>query len=288
MRILKNFFHKIKTTIIRATNPSIPYVDDIKRFGNEAEDDFIKSLILELPSCEIKRNIIINTPNGNAEIDFLILYENRLFAIELKSWKGVLIETEDSFVQEKRDKWTGEIHTKYLKSPFKQLKRAIYLLKNSSKVDAWINPIIYFYNEELESIIIDSEDDWFDNTKDIVNFIINNDNKSSKNAKTFFDNCICADYLYSNFFDKSISCIINRPTLVFKTEEYTIPPEKINYITIKHHLTYDELYIVLIDNSTEIVRVENGSIDVDVNGFKKTYFLSKLDHIKLGSIITSI
>ena len=288
MGIFKNFFHKIKTTIIRATNPSIPYVNEIKRFGNKAEDGFINLLINELPSCEIKRNIIINTPIGNAEIDFLILYENRLFAIELKSWKGVLIEQEDGFIQEKRDRWTDEVYTKRLKSPFKQLKRAIYLLKTNSKVDAWINPIIYFYNEELESINIDSEDDWFDNTKDMVNFIINNDSKSSKNAKSFFDNCICADYLYSNFFDKSLSCIINRSTLIFKTEEYTISPDKINHITIKHHLTYDELCIVLIDNSTKIVKVENGSIDVNVNGFKKNYFLSKLDYIELGNVKKSI
>ena len=126
---LKNLFHKIKTGFARLSGKSIPNISSTKRYGDSGEESFIGKLKTELPFSRIKRNIIINTSYGNAEIDCLVLYRDKLFAIEVKRWKGCLTETDNGFIQEKTDRWTGEIHSKYQKSPFKQLNRAIYLLR---------------------------------------------------------------------------------------------------------------------------------------------------------------
>ncbi len=82
-----------------------------------------------MPDCKIKNNVIIHNSYGNAEIDCLILYKNKIFAVEVKRWKGKIVEKNDCFVQKKIDKRTGEVHIEKRNFPFKQLKRAIYLLR---------------------------------------------------------------------------------------------------------------------------------------------------------------
>ena len=140
---IRAFFHKIKMGFLRSREASIPFVDAVKRYGNTGEDTLVVGLRRELPACRIKKNVMIFTPEGNAEIDCLVLYGDKLFAIEVKRWRGQLTETEDGFRQEKTDRWTGEIHTKQVRSPFKQLGRAIYLLKKQIPIKAWVNPIIF-------------------------------------------------------------------------------------------------------------------------------------------------
>lgn len=99
---IRAFFHKIKTGFVRLGEPSIPCVTAAKRYGNDGEDEFTYMLYRELPSCKIKRNVVIIAPEGNAEIDCLVLYQNKLFAIEVKRWKGRLMEREDGFLQKNR------------------------------------------------------------------------------------------------------------------------------------------------------------------------------------------
>ena len=103
------------------TNRSIPHVSDAKRYGSSKEMAFAYYLQEELPDCKMKQNILIHTDDGNAEIDCLVLYKSKLFAIEVKSWKGNLSGNDEGIVQNKTDRWTDEIHTKYHKSPFKQI-----------------------------------------------------------------------------------------------------------------------------------------------------------------------
>jgi len=99
---IRDFFHKIKIGFLRLGGSSIPYVDETKRYGNYGEDKFVYMLRHELPSCKIKRNVVISTPEGDAEIDCMVLYQNKLFAIEVKHWKGCLTEMESDFLQEKK------------------------------------------------------------------------------------------------------------------------------------------------------------------------------------------
>ena len=220
---IRSFFHKIKMGFVRAGESSIPYVNEAKRYGNYGEDEFTYRLRRELPSCKIKRNVVISTPDGNAEIDCLVLHNNKLFAIEVKRWKGCLTERDDGFLQEKTDRWTGEMHTKLLKSPFKQLGRAIYLLRKQIPLKAWVNAVVFFEDDELESVSAFSDNVWFDRYQDLVDYI-SNDGKTSfgTSANDFFEKCVPADYLYANAWGNSLHCIINRATLRFETPQGNI------------------------------------------------------------------
>ena len=281
-----SFFHKIKMGFVRALEPSIPYVDEAKSYGNDGEDEFVYMLQSKLPSCKIKRNVSISTSEGDAEIDCLVLYHNKLFAIEIKRWKGYLTEQHDGFLQEKTDRWTEETHTKILKSPFKQLGRAIYLLRKQIPVKAWINAIVYFEDDELESIEIFSDNIWFDRQQDLLNYIVN-DGKSSSDtaANDFFEQCIPADYVYSKTRGER-RCFINRDTLNFESPKGIITASQIVSIRIVHHWSYDDFYIQLIDGSENVISLENAKINVKDNGDTSTYPLCKLDYIQLGRTLT--
>ena len=280
---IRAFFHKIKMGFVRAGVSSIPYVNEAKRYGNYGEDEFTYRLRRELPLCKIKRNVVISTPDGNAEIDCLVLYNNKLFAIEVKRWKGYLTERDDGFLQEKSDRWTRETHTKLLKSPFKQLGRAIYLLRKQIPIKAWVNAVVFFEDDELESVSAFSDNVWFDRYQDLVDYI-SNDGKISfgTGAKDFFDKCVPADYLYAHAWGKSLHCIINRFTLRFETPQGNIYADNIISIRIYHHWSYDELHITMTDGSERTVSLENAKIQVSDNGRISTYALCKLDYIELG------
>ncbi len=280
---IRAFFHKIKMGFVRAAEPSIPYVSEAKRYGDYGEDEFTYMLRRELPMCEIKRNIVITTPEGNAEIDCLVLYRNKLFAIEVKRWKGRLTEGEYGFLQEKTDRWTGETHMKHLKSPFKQLGRAVYLLKKQIPVKAWVNTVVFFEDDELESVSVGSDNVWFDRCQDLVNHMCHEGKTSfGRSATDFFEACVPADYLYANAWGKSLHCRIHRASLLFRTPQGVIDPAGIASIRISHHWSYDELYIKMSDGSERTVTFENARIQVIDNGRVGIYALCKLDYIELG------
>ncbi len=278
---LRSFFHKIKIGFTRMGESSIPYTTQAKKYGDWGEDEFVYAIESRLPGCKIKKNIIIQTSEGNAEIDCLILYKNKLFAIEVKCWKGQLVERDGDFVQYKRDRWTDEIHTKIHKSPFKQIRRAIYLLRKENPENAWVNSVVFF--EEADRIEGDSDSVWFDDIDDLT-YHIQNDGKVSwsNNAERFFDKCIAADYLYCNSWGKSLHCIICDESLRFTTPEGVLTRKGIDSISIVHHWSYDELKIKTVSGRVFFVNRENDYIVVNDNGYKYRYALCKLDYIKLG------
>lgn len=281
---IKSFFHKLKMGFVRMGGTAIPYVSSTKRYGDNGERYFLDDLIGKLTTAQIKQNVIINTEEGNAEIDCLILYQNKLFAVEVKRWKGRLTETENGFIQEKTDRWTGEIHTKYQKSPFRQLNRAIYLLRKQIPGRVWINSIVYFEDAEFEGVSTLSENIWFSDINDLVNYI-ENDGKvtfGNNEAKNFFDKCISSDYLYANSWNKSLHCIISSAFLNITTEQGLITRKDISHINITHHFSYDELQITLNDGSGRRTIIENGTIVVNDSGRLATYSLCKLDYIEIG------
>jgi hypothetical protein len=261
---------------------SIPHTTQAKRYGNWGEDEFVYHIRTHLPNCQIKRNIIIQTLEGNAEIDCLILYNNKLFAIEIKRWKGELTECDGQFVQRKLDRWTDEWHTKIQKSPFRQLARAIYLLRKQVPEKAWINSIVYF--EDADRISINNENTWFDNVYSLTEYIQNNGQVSyGNNAQAFFNQCIPADYLYSNFWDKSLHCVICDDSLIFRISNKVVHKSDISTISIEHHWSYDELYIKTRQGITYNTKCENEHIKVIENGYARQYALCKLDYIELGN-----
>lgn len=285
---IRAFFHKIKIGFVRRREDSIPGINSVKRYGNDGENKFINIILSELPSCKIKKNVVISTSEGDAEIDCIVLINNKLFAIEIKRWKGHLTEQEDGFLQEKTDRWTEETHTKLLKSPFKQLGRAIYLLRKQIPINAWLNAIVFFEDDELESISTFSDNVWFDNYQSLVNYI-KYDGKSSfgKAAHDFFEKCVSADLLYTDrFWGSSLNCVINRDTLRFESSQGVIPADRIACIHISHHWSYDELHITMVDGSEETATAENAKIQVSDNGRISTYALCKMDYIELGRTIS--
>lgn len=280
---IKNFFHKIKMGFVRVGETSIPQVSSTKRYGNYGENEFVRFLKQALPTCRIKRNVIINTFEGNAEIDCLILYNNKLFAIEVKRWKGRIVETEEGFVQEKTDRWTGEIHIKYQKSPFKQLNRAIHLLRKQILDKAWINAIVFFDDDEFETIETMSDGVWFNDINRLVEYIRTEGQLSFTNSNSkFFEKCIAADYLYEKSWDKSLHCIIDEKTLCFNVENKKITKDQIRFINVKHHWSYDELLITLKNGENFCITQVNRKIKIFDNGVIKEYDLCKLDYIELG------
>lgn len=277
-----SFFHKIKTGFTRIGEPSLPYTTQTKKYGDCGEDEFAHAIQSRLPDCKIKKNIIIQAAEGNAEIDCLILYKNKLFAIEVKRWKGQLVESGGDFVQYKRDRWTDEIHTKVHRSPFKQLGRAIYLLRKQIPDNAWLNSIVFF--EESDCIKIESDNVWFNNQEELVSHIISNGKSSKGNsASTFFDKCIAADYLCCNVWDKSLHCIVCDDSLRFTTSTGILDRSNILSISISHHWSYDELNIITLYGVCHTVKIENGSVYVIDNGHKYRYAFCKLDYIYLAT-----
>lgn len=280
------FFHKITMYFVRDSEDFIPDMNEAQRYGNDGEDALIRILCREMPCCKIKRNVFVSTDEGNAEIDCLVLYRDKLFAIEVKCWKGKLIDQGDDFLQEKTDTLTEQVYRKHLKSPFKQLGRAVYLLKKQIPVKAWINTVVFFEADALASISVRSDDVWFERIPDLVNYIRNNGRPSfGTGANDFFEKCIPADCLYDNVRESIRHCRINRDTLRFESLQGTVSAEQIVSIDIEHHWHYDNLHITLTDGSKRWVSLENAKIQINDHEGNRVYALCHLDYIELGRTI---
>lgn len=279
---LRSFFHKIIIGFERKKGTSLPRPSEAKKYGDNGEDKFIIDVLSRLPYCNIKKNIIIKTPTGNAEIDCLMLYKNKLFAIEIKRWKGQLIERDEHFIKYKSDRYTNDIYSNVLKSPFKQLGRAIYLLKKQIPDNAWVNPIVFF--EESTVIDIESNNVWFNDVDKLISYITKEGKASQESsAKSFFDKCVAADYLFDISQGKYLRCAISDDSLNFITHLGKIKKRDIASINIEHHWAYDELKIKMRNKHTCTITVENGSVAVLENGSVSRYSLSKIDRIVLSN-----
>lgn len=281
---IRGMFHKFGIGIVRHLQPSIPKLSDAKKYGNYGEEVFAKTILDMLPDAQIKNNVLISTDEGKAEIDCLILYENKLFAIELKTWKGTLFEEDGKILHEKIDRWTGETHSKIERSPFKQLNRAIYLLRKQNPINAWVNPIVFFASfegdEELEVYVSDDKV-WFNRVYDLVSYIKNQSKPSNaKYVKSFFSKCIAADQIISNSSKRTLNCIIIKDSLNFNNENNKA--DSIVSIDISHKWSYDKLSIKYKDGTSCTVNTENWKIEVDDNGILKKYALSKISRIEIG------
>lgn len=169
------------------------------------------------------------------------------------------------------------------KSPFRQLNRAIYLLRKQIPGKVWVNPIVFFENDDLEEVSVFSDHIWFANPQKLLDYI-RNEGKGSfvTESKSFFEKCISADCLYDNKRKRFLRCVINRASLRFKTRQGLIPDDDIKSVRIVHHWTYDELYVQTTDGSVYLYTHENGKIEVDDYGDVACYALCNLDYIELG------
>lgn len=278
---IKVFFHKLKIGFVRKGGTVIPYTSGAKQYGNEGENTLVDSLLKRLPSCRIKQNILISTPEGAAEIDILVLHRNKLFAIEVKHWKGRLAEVDGRIVQDKIDRWTDELHRKQHKSPFKQLNRAIYLLRKQIPGKVWVHPIVYF--EDASWVNISEEHIWFCSVDELVSYVsTEGDTRSSEDAQKVFDACIAADVLYATSRGRTLYGQISDKSLYFPIGNRFLTRRDIWDIAIRHHWAYDELYIRTMAGEELYTVEENGFVEVFHDGWSRQYALCKIDYIQLG------
>ena len=278
----RSILYKLKTGISRLFATSLPTTTQAKRYGDRGEEQLTEELLQRLPGCSIKQNVMIDTPQGKAEIDCLVLYKNKLFAIEIKHWKGNLIEQGESFIQNKTDQWTGEIHSKQHRSPFKQLGRSIHLLRTSIPDRVWINGITYF--ADADKICVTSDNIWFQDIHDLIHYIDTSGTESLHPA-AFFRKCIAADMICAKGKWNTLRCIICDNSLKLDTPMGTLYRKDISTIEIKHHFTYDTLLIQLRNGTHTRITIDNGKIRVFDNGKYYAYALCKLDYIEIGNEI---
>lgn len=280
MGLLK-LFHKIKISCIRRQEVPIPPFSPQKQYGSYGEDEFAYEMEHLLPDCRMKRNIIIESDDGDAEIDFLILYRRKLFAVEVKRWSGTIEGNINHIKKEKVDKWTGEIYTETPLSPFVQLKRAVYLLKKQQNQKVWINTIVFF--EDADTVRLEGDDVWFTEIKELAEYIkCGGESSYSGDTAKFFNNCRSADYLYTYIYGIELRCIIRDSSLVFDISGRRLTRRDIDLIDITHRRTYDILNIKARDGESYTAELENGFVEVTDSGRTRSYALSKIERIKLG------
>ena len=277
-------FHKIGVGLKRIfSSNSVETVSDQKMYGNDGEIEVEEEIQRLLQTCIIKSNVMVNTPKGNCEIDLLVSYEGKLFIIEVKHWKGRLFEQNGYFIKEKDDRWTDEVHEKELKSPFGQVKRQIYLLKEQTKSNPWINPIVFF--ADADYVKANNEVEWFIDIKELVEYIRKEGNTSKpQELKNCLNNAVVADFLYSPsvWGERSLHCIIREDSLSFNIDGRIINKKDILRIDIEHHFSYDTIKLRLQNGNIVTTDLENHEIVVlEGNGLYR-YSFAKIQTIIIG------
>lgn len=279
---IKKIFHKIGIGLKRKFQKSIPSVEPEKLYGKQGELKFFEELKNVLPSCEMKNNIIVSSDKGDAEIDSLILYRNKLFAVEIKNWKGKQIEHEGKFYSYKRDKYLGINHIKPNKSPFDQVNRAIGLLKRTINGNVWINAIVYFQNNRDISIESGAEKVWFSDINELADYIrLQGKICYGNTARDFFGKCVASDCLFATE-RKFLQGNISFESLCFAADGCMFTRNDIKSIHIKHKWSFDNITLRLKNGEEKTVKAENAKLNITIREKTYEYFFSKLANIELG------
>lgn len=156
----------------------------IKNAGKMGEYVFNKIMYDILNNDDILLNNVELDVNGKeAEIDNLIINKNGIFIIEVKNYVGTLYGTADDYEWEKeKTSPGGNVFTKQVKNPIRQIKRQVYILSQYLKennIRIWIEGYAYFVNSnspveneyilndiyELEQIIHRKQNKVYDDKK---------------------------------------------------------------------------------------------------------------------------
>ena len=278
---IKEFFHKINVGLERKAGDTLPRVSEEKEWGSMAEDQTYQKLRYMLPDAKIFKNVCLDSKKAKGEIDFLIVYDLKVFVIELKCWKGRIYQDGDIFYKEK-DSYE-ETFTKELRSPIRQLNGNIYKLKQKFN-NIWFEKALLF----LESESVSLEDDDFPYFTDIYNLIdyIKNEGEQNKPyAITYLLNNIKQyDLIISKglWSGKEKHCIIDPYSLNFTINGTNITKNQIDNISISHNFSYDELRITLKNKNVLYTTEENKTILYIDNNQTYSVSTSKIDYIKIN------
>lgn len=290
--MLKNLFAKIKELFLglsqkrearrkdreihnarKKERVDISPLSDAQIYGTLGEREAVNDIISLLPEARIKTNVIILNKNGNAEIDCMLLYRGSLFAIEIKSWKGDVYETEDGFVKHKRDPYTGEIHTKYFKSPLRQIRRAISLLKENMTGHVYINGVVYI--EENDSLRVSEGSPVFDRIEDLVDYIERESKPTSQASTKFFNELRPADRIIGSGIFGTRKQLLAVAILDFATQGAW-------YMDVIHNYTSDTAVLHYQDGTTKAYSFENKKIKALTTDGAVELTLSGIDRIIFG------
>ncbi|NLN80279.1 MAG: NERD domain-containing protein [Erysipelotrichia bacterium] len=275
---IKNFFKKISLGISRTTGYSLPFTSSKKRVGNYGELEVYNELRTKLPEAIIIRNVCLNSKLAKGEIDFLIIYQAKVFVLELKSWRGNIYQDGDQFFQNKQSSG-GNSYVNKLDNPFKQIKRNLYQIKQQFN-NLWFEPIILFI--ETNSININRDIEWFTSVDKLVNYINSVDIKTNNeyHINSMMEKIQSYDKIISSSrFNKELSCIIDDSSLRFIANEKEIIKDDIISIKVNHHFSYDDVIITLGNREEVLFRLNNHKITFRKNGKSDIVNLSKIDVI---------
>lgn len=97
------------------------------RRGEKAATDIIKTVLRD--DDYMYTNIEISFEGKPAELDNVIVNKYGVFIIEVKNYNGKLVGTEDDYEWTKYHRTSaGNVYSKTVKNPIKQVKRQIYIL----------------------------------------------------------------------------------------------------------------------------------------------------------------
>ena len=268
-RAEKRKIHKERTS----QRVNIEPLSDAQIHGIIGERAAVNKILDFLPDARIKTNIIVLSERGNAEIDCMILYRGSLFAIEIKSWTGDVYETADGFQKDKRDPYTGEIHRKLFKSPIKQVRRAISLLKENMNERVYINGVVYI--EDNDSLRVNEGSPVFDRIEDLVDYIEKESKPTSQASTKFFNKLRPADRIIGSGIFGTRKQLLAVAILDFATQGAW-------YMDVIHNYTSDTAVLHFQDGTTKAYSFENKKIKAMTTDGVKEYTLSSIDRIIFG------
>lgn len=139
---------------------------EIKRAGTHGEIVFRHKIRDVLDSNDVLLNNVeveVEDEDLRTEIDSLIINKNGIFIVEVKNYNGKLYGDADD---REWDKYKitpgGQVFSKTVRNPFKQINRNIYILSKylrENNLKIWIKGYVYFVNDnspvEDERVISD-------------------------------------------------------------------------------------------------------------------------------------
>ena len=286
----RQFFHKLGNTIAcigkRTFSKNVPYEEDWEIYGDEGEKYVQCELNKLLPNANIFCNILtINDDRVIGEIDTLVILDDKIFAIEVKHYRGDIYEENGELYQ---DKPNAECVTRLPRNPFKQIKSNVYKFKNiNNGEDYWINEAVFFVG--ADSIDIVSYDNWFTNIDCLVEYMLNEGRPSKRTSIDYVVSKInCRDEIIGRgLWSKKRCDRIIRDVLTFENAEgqnVDIDLHNVKKIIVeKHRMSRDDLAIIMRDDSSIQVVATDTTISVkDYLGNIERYMFSKIDAVYLN------
>ncbi len=280
-RKIRDFFHKVGAGFKRMGAETLPFTPVEKKYGIFGESGMYDRLRALLPDAVIKKSVCLDTETAKGEIDFLIVYQNKVFLVELKSWAGRVYQEGDRFYKEKESRG-NQTYTKEMKSPFQQIRRNTYLIKQQFP-DIWFEPAVVFQNSDSVNIEANTVP-WFDKAEALADYIRNNGRQNrSLCIQYLLDHVATYDIMISSAWGlKEQACIVDASSLNFESDGRIIGKQEICEIRLTHYFSYDTVRLTLKNGTVVQAENENRVIRYKSNGKNGTVALGKIDYIEIG------